>query len=167
MPGKPSPLFPPGDVWIPVVPFLPLIIFTVLLSVVFDFDSEHLAFLSFEFDAQYRDPVSRNYTHLGDLMVYYSIALMHVVICLAVVGYFIWLTKSLPPRERVRSAIFLALMASLALVLVYGFARWANDIVLVELGFKATCIAIDGARLATGLMKPGACFEDGYISTFT
>ncbi len=167
MPGKTPPLFPFGDLWIPVIPFLPLVIFTVFLTAIVDFRVENLAFLKFDFDALYLDPVLRNYIHLGDLLVYYSISLLHVFICLGVILFFVYLTKNLPPRERLKSAICLGLMTLLALVLIYCFARWANEIVLVELGFKATCLAIDGAGLATRLMKPGACFEDGYISTFT
>jgi hypothetical protein len=162
-PGK-APLFPPRDWWMPAVP---LVVLTVFLSAVVDFRSATLDFLGFDFDARYLEPTARDYTHLGDLLVYCAIAGLHVFVCLGVIAFFIHAARSLPARERARAGIYLALGAAMLFALVLAFGKWANEIVLVQLGFKATCLAIDGAKLATHLVEPGTCFIDGNISRLT
>ena len=167
MPKKTLPLLPLKDFWLPVLPLLPLVIFTALLSGFIDFESRELDFLKFAFAEKYLETTIRNYTHIGDLMTYYSISLMHIAICISVIFYFVHAANTLPKEEKTKSRVFLLSISTLLAAVIFCFAEWANDIVLVQLGFKATCVAIDGANLATRLIKPGACFEEGYVSTLT
>ena len=77
-----APIFPFRDAWLVVLPVLPLMFFTGMLSWLID-PAVHLAFL----DVTPNDFIvrpQREYVHLGDMLTYYSLAAFHTLLCVAV-----------------------------------------------------------------------------------
>lgn len=161
MPKTASSFFPPKDLWLTLIPLLPLITLTIFLSWLID-PTEYLNFLKLD-ESQFLAKPGRDYIHLGDMLSYYALASFHVFVCISVICYFLYLVRSLPKREYLKSIVFLVGISMLAVVLVICFALFAEDIVLVQLGFKATCMAIEAAKLPTQLVG-GGCFKQGDVS---
>lgn len=150
MSKTPATPFPLKDLWLPALPFLPLIAMTVLLSRLV-LSTQRLEFLEVN-NLEFIPESSRNFVHLGDMLVYYSVSSFHVLICFFVVFYFVFLMRNLPETQYRKSKIFLAVMsAPLGAMLIY-YTRNASDIVLVQLGYKAVCMVIKEADLATNLV---------------
>ena len=87
MPTSTPPIFPLRDAWLTVVPLLPLMLFTGMLSRLID-PTVHLAFLDVTPDHFIARP-QREYLHLGDMLTYYSLAAFHTLLCVAVIGVFV------------------------------------------------------------------------------
>lgn len=153
MPNIASSRFPLRDLWLPALPFLPLVALTILISPLLDPDRK-LDFLLSGKNAEgltFASEIDRHWIHLGDMLVYYSLSSFHVVICFGVVFYFLVSIRNLPRTAYRKCGVFLAIILMLLAVLAVYYTRNASDIVLVQLGFKAVCMVIKEAGLATDL----------------
>ncbi len=158
-----APLFRLRHTWLAVVPLLPLLLFTGMLSWLID-PAVHLAFLEVTPDQFIARP-QRDYVHLGDMLTYYALAACHSLLCVVVIAVFVHRMRRLSSRPRRRAAVLLAAVLVLLVAIGVFFEREANEQVLVQLGFKATCRLLEAADLSTALTSPG-CFS-GWISHLT
>ena len=101
-----APAFPLRDVWMIVVPVLPLIVFTVLTASLFD-PAERLGFLDIARDRFVAQP-QREYVHLGDMLTYYAVAAFHTLLCLSVIAVLVRWLRGLPARAARSGAVFSA-----------------------------------------------------------
>ena len=163
MPTSTAPIFLVRYAWLAVVPLLPLVLFTVLLSWLID-PAAQLAFLEIASDDFIPRP-QREYVHLGDMLTYYSLATFHTLLCVAVISIFVHWMRRLPARRLQSALIFLGAILVLIVAVGVFFEREADRQVLVQLGFKTTCRLIEAAALPTQLTSPG-CFGGG-ISRLT
>jgi len=163
MPKAAVPTFPLRDAFLPALPVLPLVFFTVLLSWLID-PAAQLAFLEIKPEHFIAQP-QRDYIHLGDMLTYYSLAAFHTLLCVAVICVFIRAMGRLPAQRLQGAVIFLAAILLLIVAIGIFFGMEAERQVLVQLGFKATCRLIEAAALPTQLTSPG-CFAGG-ISRLT
>jgi len=146
--------FPLRDVWLTIVPCLPLIALTILLSslirpelelqflLTVDKPEEHLLFVS---------KITRNWIHLADILVYYSLGSFHTILSLGIISYYYLSMRKLPRIQYTGSRVFLAVISALLVALVAYYALNSSRIVLTQLGFKAVCEVIREADLATSL----------------
>jgi hypothetical protein len=150
--------FPPRDFWLPLLPMLPLLLAIVLLAPLIEPDAE-LAFL--REGLAFIDEPLRSYVHLGDMLSYHALAAFHSLLCLGVVTTFaLWILR-LPGARRQGALIFLAVMLVLIVALGLYLKAAANDVILVQLGYKAVCQMLDAAALPTTLVPAGECFSAG------
>lgn len=158
MSKRATPVFSFSDVWLAVMPVLPLVFFTALLSWLIP-SSSQLGFLAVRADQFIARP-QREYVHLGDMLTYDAVAAFHTLLCAAVIVVLAQRLRALPARCAKGGAMFLAAVcASLAVIVVF-FLREADNQVIVQLGFKATCRLLEAADLPTNLTAPG-CFGGG------
>jgi hypothetical protein len=146
-----------------VVPVLPLMLFTVLLSWLIE-PAARLAFLEITPDRFIARP-QREYVHLGDMLTYYSLAALHTLLCVGVIAILLRRMRGLSAERLKSGAIFLVAILLLLVAIGVFFERKADEQVLVQLGFKATCRLVEAAALPTQLTAPG-CFGAG-INRFT
>jgi len=158
----PSP-FPLRHVWLVAIPILPLILGTLFLRSLID-PGQKLKFLEIDTFGYLEKPV-REFIHLGDMLTYSSFAAIHVVICLGVIVYLANMMRKLPSRACWRSVVFTGATAISIIGLVFYFDWNSNDLVIVQLGYKAICMAIETADLSTRLAE--GCFEDGISKKLT
>lgn len=163
MPKAGSSFMPLRDLWLVILPPLPLMLAALLVSSLID-PGDQLAFLALE-ASQFVDTPQRYFIHLGDMLTYYALASIHSILCLAVIVCFLRMMRDLPPQQRWNAIAFFLGSAVLIVGLVLYFKAYANDVVLVQLGYKAICLAIQSAELPTALVEN--CFEEGDISTLT
>jgi len=83
MPKAAWSFLPFRDLWLPVLPLLPLILATMAVSPIID-GSERLNFLRFYGEEPFIDNLQREYVHLRDLLTYFAVASVHVIVCLTV-----------------------------------------------------------------------------------
>jgi energy-coupling factor transporter transmembrane protein EcfT len=165
MPKAAAPIFPLRDVWLPLVPLLPLVLSAVLFSWLLD-PLEQLVFLNFD-PSHFVPRPQREYVHLGDMLSYFSLAAFHSLLCLAVVVTFaIWLRR-LPRHQALGGVVFLGLGLLLVVAVSLFFQNQASEQVLTQLGYKAICQVIAAAELPTRLVLPGQCFHVDDISRLT
>ena len=157
------PLSPLKHLWLAALPILPLILATMLVSSLINPDAE-LAFLEFDTGKYLASPL-RDYRHLGDMLIYYALASIHGVLCFGVIAFFLHMMRKLPAQQRWNAAVFSVAIFALLLGLIFYFEAYANEIVLVQLGYKATCLALQSAPLPTDLVE--SCFEDNGINKLT
>lgn len=153
--------FPLRDLWLPAVPFLPLIALTILLSSLISPKLELQFLLTVEEPKetlQFISKITRNWIHLGDILVYYSLCSFHTVLCVAIMLYYYSSMRKLPQIQYMGSRVFIAVILVLLVALVAYYALNASHIVLTQLGFKAVCEIIRKAELATSLTGP-RCFN--------
>lgn len=150
--------FPLGDFWLPLLPMLPLVLAIVLLTPLIE-PGAQLAFL--REGLAFIDEPLRSYIHLGDMLSYHALAAFHSLLCLGVVATFTLWTLRLPPAQRRGALIFLAAMLALIIALGFYLKAAANEVILVQLGYKAVCQILDAAALPTKLVPSGACFSAG------
>ena len=153
-----APAFPLRDVWMIVVPVLPLIVFTVLTASLFD-PAERLGFLDIARDRFVAQP-QREYVHLGDMLTYYAVAAFHTLLCLSVIAVLVRWLRGLPARAARSGAVFLIVILLVLVGIGVFFGRNADTLVLVQVGFKAPCRLLEVADLPTQLTVPG-CFGGG------
>jgi hypothetical protein len=158
-----SSLFPLRHVWFFAIPLLPLILGTVFLRSLID-PQEQLAFLKIS-TIDYLEKPIREFIHLGDMLIYSSFASIHVVVCIGVIVYFANMMRKLPSRACRKSVAFAGVIAISLIGLVFYFEWKANDLVIVQLGYKAICMAIETAELSTSLAS--RCFEEGVFTKLT
>jgi len=157
-------LLPARDAWLAALPFLPLVALGAALTHLVD-PAQQLAFLAYD-ESVYRPQPARSFVHLGDMLTYYALAGVHVCICLGAAGWFFSRMTRLPAAQRTRAFRFLRTALLILVPLVLFYVIFADDSVIVQLGFKATCVALETARLPTALSGAG-CFAPGGISTLT
>jgi len=145
--------------WLALVPLLPLILFTAMLSRLIDPDA-HLEFLRIT-PAHLIARPQLEYVHLGDMLTYYSLAAFHTLLCVVVIYVFVHRMGRLPAARRRRAAVFLGAILLLLSAVGVFFERDADDQVLVQLGFKVTCRLLEAANLSTHLTLPGCFGVDG------
>lgn len=158
MPQDNTSTFPPRDFWLPLLPMLPLVLALVLLTPLIEADKQ-LGFLrdGLTFIAE----PQRSYIHLGDMLSYHALAAFHSLLCLGIVATFtLWILR-LPAARRRGALVFLAIMLALVLALGLSLKETANEVILVQLGYKAICQIIDAAALQTQLVPAGQCFSAG------
>jgi hypothetical protein len=150
--------FPPRDYWLSLLPMLPLLLAIVLLAPLIEpgaqlkFLREGLTFI---------DEPLRSYVHLGDMLSYHALAAFHSLLCLGVVATFtLWIFR-LPGPRRQGALIFLAVVLALIVALGLYLKAAANEVILVQLGYKAVCQLLDAAALPTQLVPAGQCFSAG------
>jgi hypothetical protein len=165
MPKANGPVFPLRDAWLPVVPLLPLVLATLLLSPLLAPEAQ-LAFLRVDPTVFLARP-QRDFIHLGDMLSYHALAAFHTLLCLAVVITFAIWTVRLPAARRRGALVFLAAILGLMIALGVVFKVEANYLVLVQLGYKAICQLIAAAELPTHLVEVGQCFRVNDISRLT
>jgi len=153
-----EPIFPLRDAWLPILPVVPLVLSAVLLSWLID-AARKLDFLTI-LPVHFVALPQREYIHLGDMLTYYSLAAFHTLLCAAVVATFTTWMLRLPAQRFRGTAIFLAVVSLLIVIIVIFFGVFANQQVLVQLGYKVTCELIDTADLATEL-TPLGCWTAG------
>jgi hypothetical protein len=158
MPKAAAPIFPFSDAWLPVLPVLPLVLFSIILSWLID-PAVQLGFLEIKPEHFISRP-QREYIHLGDMLTYYSLAGFHSLLCLVVIAVFVHWMRRLQVRCLLRGVIFLGAILLLIVLIGIFFYREADRQVLVQLGFKATCRLVEAAALPTQLTSPG-CFVPG------
>lgn len=156
-------LIPLGHVWLLAIPIMPLILGTVFLRALID-PRDHLAFLKIH-TIDYLEKPIREFIHLGDMLIYASFTSIHVVVCVGVIVYLANMMRKLPSRACRKSLAFTGAIAILLIGLVFYFGWKANDLVIVQLGYKAICMAIETANLSTHLASK--CFEEGVFSKLT
>lgn len=150
-----SALIPPGHVWMAAIPILPLIIGTLVLGSLIE-PGKRLAFLTIGSWDYLEKPV-REFVHLGDMLVYVSFASIHVIACIGVIIYLVILMRRLPSRACRRSVAFSGVVALAIIALVLYFDWKSNELIIVQLGYKAICMAIETANLSTELAS--GCFD--------
>lgn len=152
------PIFPPRDYWLPLLPMLPLVLALVLLAPLIK-PAQQLSFL--REGLAFIDEPLRSYIHLGDMLSYHALAAFHSLLCLGVIATFtLWILR-LPGVRRRGALIFLAVMLALIVALGVYLKIEADNVVLVQLGYKAICQIIDAAALPTELVPAGECFGTG------
>jgi len=157
------PPFPPRHMWLAVIPILPLILGTLFLHSLID-PQERLVFLKL-YVHDYLEQTIREFIHLGDMLIYSSFASIHVVVCMGVIVYLANMMRMLPTRACRRSVVFTGVITLMLTGLVFHFAWNANDLVIVQLGYKAICMTLETAELSTGLAS--GCFEDNAFTRLT
>jgi len=163
MPEARSSSLPLSHIWLPAIPLMPLILGTVFLRSLVD-PRERLAFLRI-YPGDYLEKTIREFIHLGDMLTYLSFVSVHVVVCVGVVVYLIHLMRKLPSLALRRAVLFTSIVTVLLVGLVFVFERKADELVIVQLGYKAICTALETANLSTNLAS--ACFGDAAITKLT
>ncbi len=156
-------VLPPGHVWLVVIPLLPLMLGTVFLRSLID-PERQLGFLEVV-SSDYLGESAREFIHLGDMLTYSSFAAIHVVICIGVIVYLANLTRKLPTGARRKALAFTGVTAVLLVGLMTFFAWKANDLAIVQLGFKAICKVLETAALTNNLAS--GCFGPTSFSKLT
>lgn len=155
----PGGVFPVGDAWLPLLPLLPLLLALLLLAPLIEADAQ-LEFLQIHGLDFIAEP-QRSYVHLGDMLSYHALAAFHSLLCLGVIATFALWTLRLPGARRRGALVFLAVMLALIVALGFYLKEAANEVILVQLGYKAVCQLLDAAALPTDLVRRGACFSAG------
>jgi len=160
MPKAGSPPSPTRDLWYSVLPVLPLILATLIASILIDPDKE-LSFLHIA-KGEYLSEPQIAYRHLGDMLTYIALATIHCVLCIGVVVYFVRMMQELSVEQRRHARVFFSGTGVLIIGLILYLTVNADRDVLVQLGYKATCQVLQTADLPTKLVK--ACFTPGSVT---
>ena len=159
-----SPPSPTKGLWLSALPVLPLALATVLVSTLVAEPGAELSFLEIAPEHYLAKPLI-DYRHLGDMLTYIALASVHCVLCLGVVAYFLRKISALPAEQRRHALVFFCGAAVLTAGLIVYFALNPNRDALVLLGYKAICLALEPADLATALVED--CFAPGNLSPLT
>lgn len=163
MPKSGPSLLPLKHVWLPAIPLLPLISGAALFRSLVD-PQERLSFLKIN-TADYLGETIREFVHLGDMLTYSSFASIHVVVCVGVIVYLVYMMGKLPSRACRSAVAFSGVAGTLLICLILYFAWKANDLAIVQLGYKAICMSIETADLSTNLAS--GCFDEGVYTKLT
>lgn len=163
MPRSGPSLFPLRHVWLVVIPLLPLILGTLFLRLLVD-PASKLGFLKIKATNYLAEP-AREFIHLGDMLTYSSFAGIHIVVCIGVIVYLANMIRKLPSRACWRSIAFTGATAILLIGLILYFASKSNDLVIVQLGYKAICMTLETVKLSTDLTS--GCFLEDAVSKLT
>lgn len=158
----PALIFPSSLPWFLGLPILPLIGGIAILSFLIKPEKpgrEFSTFLSGLPDSIFFSEPQRILIHLGDLLTYISAAFFHSILCMLAIGYFVYLICKLPRTLWWRALVFIIFEAALVVLLVWFLHEEANNIMLIQLGYKAVCSMLLQARLGTGIV--GDCFGSG------
>ena len=112
------------------------------------------------------DQPQKTLIHLSDLLAYFSITSVHAIICLIVIGYFLYQIHQLPSVLKRRSYLCMSITTVTWFIFAYIIKSHANELMLTQLGYKSICVLLAKADLQTSLVwsDPGggnsgeACF---------
>ena len=150
-------LFPPYLLWFVLIPALPFLFSNATLS----FFIESAPALNEIFirkllaiDIGYVDQTVRTLTHLSNLLNYFSITSVHVIVCLIVISFFLYQIHRLPTAVVRRTYLYMAVTTVTFLMVMYIVHLYANNLMLTQLGYKSICILMSKAELQTSLVWP-------------
>ena len=148
-------LFPPYLLWFVLVPALPFFFSAASLSFFIDstqptqqvLDKEPSAsdtqapaaetreiFVKKLFDIKidYIDEPFKILTHLSNLLNYFSITSVHVIVCLIVISFFLYQIHRLPPAVVRRTYLYMAVTTVTFLMVMYIVHLYANNLMLTS-----------------------------------
>lgn len=91
-------------------------------------------------------------THIANLLTYFSITAVHGIVCLFVVGFFIYQIHKLPGIFIRRSYLYMAIMTIAFFAAAFIVHKSANELMLTQLGYKSICVMLSQADLQTALV---------------
>jgi len=109
-------------------------------------------------------------THISNLLTYFSITAVHGIVCLFVIGFFIYQTHKLPIIIVRRTYLYMAITSIAFFAAAFIVHKSANELMLTQLGYKSICVMLSQADLQTALvlLDPNgghtgeACFRAEY-----
>ena len=184
---KSTRVFPPYLLWFVAIPVLPFFFYMGMLSFSIDppreifgvinsipptldtntiFNDVKDLFTNTEGDIKYIAQPAKTLTHLSDMLTYLSIASLHVIVCLVVIGFFLYQIHQLPKTLVKRTYLYMSVTTVILIIFAYVIDYLANNLMLIQLGYKSICVLLSMADLQTGLvgglhtLGPGvACYE--------
>lgn len=157
-------LFPPYLFWFMLIPMLPFLFGLTSISFFIEPSSasEGITFIEklLTINIGYVDPTLKTLNHISNMFNFLSITAVHGILCLIVIGFFLYKTRSLPPILIRRTYLYMAIMFFMFLTVLYIVHLLANDLMLTQLSYKSTCILLSKAELQTSIIGPNveACF---------
>lgn len=143
-----SPTRPLSQLWLVVPPMLPLV-----CALAFAAAMPGLADPPGDFSASLLPEAERRLVHLGNLLTYGAVGLLHVALCLTAVVVFMIRILRLPAAQRDPALATLALgVVILVAFVLYSYAE-ADRLSLIRLSFKSICELMLQADLGTALVE--------------
>jgi len=158
-------LFPPYLFLFILIPMLPFLFGLTSLSFFIDPSavSEDITFIEklLTIDIGYVEHTLKTLNHIANIFNYLSITAVHSILCLIVIGFFLYKTSNLPPILIRRTYLYLATMIFMFLTVSYLVHLFANNLMLTQLGYKSICILLSKAELQTSIISSNveACFQ--------
>lgn len=100
-------------------------------------------------------------THLSDLLTYLSIASVHVIACLVVIGFFFYQIHQFPGALIRHTYLYMAATMVTLVIIAYVIHMYADNLMLIQLGYKSTCVLMGMADLQTSLVWPDSDVDSG------
>lgn len=148
-------LFPPYLLWFVLIPAVPFLFSIASLSFFIDplaaadeiFIRKLLAI-----DIGYVEPTVKTLTHISNLLNYLSVTSVHAVVCLFVIGFFLYKIQQLPAALIWRTYSYMAVVTIAFSTVAYIVHLFADNLMLTQLGYKSICILMSMADLQTSLV---------------
>lgn len=181
-PDNTSRLFPPYLLWFVLIPALPFLFSIATLSFfITPTQAEHELHLNetaikptiirnrkeqkiiteeifvkklFDIKIDYIEQPRKTLTHLSNLLTYFSTTAVHGIVCLFVMGFFLYQIHQLPKALIRRTYLYMAITTVTFFMVAYAVHLYANNLVLTQLGYKSMCILLSKAELPTSLVWP-------------
>jgi len=120
----------------------------------------------FDIKIDYIDQPLKTLAHLSNLLTYFSTTAVHGIVCLIVIGFFLYQIHQLPKALIKRTYLYMTISTVAFFTVAYVIRLYANDMILTQLGYKSICILLSKAELQNSLVwaDPGgghtgeACF---------
>lgn len=163
-------LFPPYLFWFILIPMLPFLFGLTSLSFFIEPSpaSEDIFIKKLlTIDIGYVEHTLKTLNHISSMFNYLSISAVHGILCLIVIGFFLYKTSNLPSILVRRTYLYMAVMIFMFLTVSYLVHLFANNLMLTQLGYKSICILLSKAELQTSIVWPDisgghtgeACFQ--------
>jgi hypothetical protein len=153
-------IFPAYLLWFVVIPVLPFFFSMATLSFFINptLDSKEIFVIVKQLLANdsiiFIDQPVKTLIHVSDLLTYLSITSVHAIVCLIVIGFFLYQTHQLPKDLIKRTYLYMAITTVTLLVFAYVIHLYANNLMLIQLGYKSICVLLGMADLQTSLVWP-------------
>lgn len=150
-------LFPPYLLWFVLIPALPFLFSIASLSFFIGASPDtNDIFIKklLTTDIGYIGEAVKDLTHISNLLNYFSITAVHAIVCLIVIGFFLYRIHNFPTALIRRAYLYMAVIAAALLTVLYVVHLYANNLMLTQLGYKSICILLSKANLQTSLVWP-------------
>jgi hypothetical protein len=139
----------PQLIWFVVLPGLPLILGVILLQVLVTPTSD-IAFFPFAMgyaSSVFLSPPEGIPILLGNIFTYVSVSVFHTIVCGSAIGFFIHHLYQRRIIMTLRMLGFIVCGLIFSMLLVLFLSTFANQLILIELGYKWVCFMLEGAGL--------------------
>lgn len=152
-----SRLFPASLLWFVLIPALPFLLSIATLSFFIESSTDSKEILIRQLlaiDIGYIEQTVRTLTSLSNLLNYFSTTSLHLIVCLIVIGFFLYQIHQMPTAVARRIYFYIVVTSVTFLLVMYIVHLYANNLILTQLGYKSICILLSKAELQTSLVWP-------------